>query len=57
MQLLSAPEDLNPIRLKGAIGGENDHIFYLRLGDQKSIKGVAMVRGQFRNRERVCVSN
>jgi hypothetical protein len=52
---LSAPQDLDRVLFKGVIGGENDHIFYLRLGDQKAIKGVAMVRGQLRNRERVCV--
>ncbi len=42
--LLSAPEEVNLVLLKGVIGGEDDHIFSLRLGNQRSIKRVAMVR-------------
>ena len=51
----SGVEHVDVVQLEAPIGGQNRHVFELRLSHQQPVERVAMPRGQFARPERVIV--
>lgn len=55
--LFSSPQDLNRVLFNHAVGGDEDHVFQIGLGDQQSIKRIMMMSWESEDRQRMLVGD